>query len=291
MSDRNPKSEAEQVLESVKRLVAAAPPSVNRERVNASGGSTAVAGERLLLTPSLRVEEANDDAPLSDDAEQKLAQSFGDDGEAVTGPEATEDMDALTAEGHSLEDRIAELEAAVSTQPDEFEPDGSELVDRETPRRFVFQHTPVDLSPDPDPAPRQSLADRFEPVDDVEAGIAMAQTPEPDAPAVEMTPVLPVVESEPIPLRPDASAPDPFQPDPPDPSPGPEAVSVDAPAIEPNTLDVSDDIEIDEDMLRDIVADIVRSELQGELGERITRNVRKLVRREIHRAIMTRDFS
>ncbi|PTX56807.1 hypothetical protein C8N43_1471 [Litoreibacter ponti] len=47
---------------------------------------------------------------------------------------------------------------------------------------------------------------------------------------------------------------------------------------------------IDEDALRDLVAQIVREELTGELGEKITRNVRKLVRREIHRAMLTREF-
>lgn len=47
---------------------------------------------------------------------------------------------------------------------------------------------------------------------------------------------------------------------------------------------------IDEDTLRALVSEIVRTELGGELGERITRNVRKLVRREIHRALMAREF-
>lgn len=47
---------------------------------------------------------------------------------------------------------------------------------------------------------------------------------------------------------------------------------------------------IDEEMLREIVAEIVRSELQGALGERITRNVRKLVRREIHRFLVAQSL-
>lgn len=51
-----------------------------------------------------------------------------------------------------------------------------------------------------------------------------------------------------------------------------------------------EDAILDEDALRDLVADIVRQELQGTLGERITRNVRKLVRREIHRAMIGQDF-
>lgn len=48
---------------------------------------------------------------------------------------------------------------------------------------------------------------------------------------------------------------------------------------------------IDEEVLREIVSELVRSELQGDLGDRITRNVRKLVRREIHHALATRDFT
>ena len=47
---------------------------------------------------------------------------------------------------------------------------------------------------------------------------------------------------------------------------------------------------IDEEALRDMVSEIVRQELQGALGERITRNVRKLVRREIHRALSSHDL-
>lgn len=47
---------------------------------------------------------------------------------------------------------------------------------------------------------------------------------------------------------------------------------------------------IDEDSLRDIVAELVRQELRGELGERITRNVRSLIRRELNRALTLRDL-
>jgi len=47
---------------------------------------------------------------------------------------------------------------------------------------------------------------------------------------------------------------------------------------------------IDEEMLRNLVIEIVRQELQGTLGERITRNVRKLVRREIYRVLSSQEF-
>ncbi|RYH02233.1 hypothetical protein EU805_10300 [Salipiger sp. IMCC34102] len=47
---------------------------------------------------------------------------------------------------------------------------------------------------------------------------------------------------------------------------------------------------ITREALAQVVRDIVREELQGRMGERVTRNVRKLVRREIHRALSTSDF-
>lgn len=47
---------------------------------------------------------------------------------------------------------------------------------------------------------------------------------------------------------------------------------------------------IDEDMLRALVAQLVREELRGQLGERITMQVRKLVRAEIARALDEREY-
>jgi hypothetical protein len=46
----------------------------------------------------------------------------------------------------------------------------------------------------------------------------------------------------------------------------------------------------DEQVLRDMVRDIIREELQGGLGERITRNIRKLVRAEMARALAGQDL-
>lgn len=84
-----------------------------------------------------------------------------------------------------------------------------------------------------------------------------------------------------------------------------DTVDVQSPAVDPmesllavpakkdqSSVDLSDldPSVLDEDTLRELVTDIVRDELSGVLGERITRNVRKLVRREIHRALMAREF-
>jgi hypothetical protein len=54
-------------------------------------------------------------------------------------------------------------------------------------------------------------------------------------------------------------------------------------------LDVGN-VSLDEDALRTLVSDVVREELTGPLGERITRNVRKLVRREIYRILSSKEF-
>ncbi|RPE70959.1 hypothetical protein EDD53_0071 [Pacificibacter maritimus] len=52
----------------------------------------------------------------------------------------------------------------------------------------------------------------------------------------------------------------------------------------------SDQELLDEGALRDMIAEVIREELQGSLGERITSNVRRLVRREVQRALTLRDF-
>lgn len=213
MSEYRPKSESDAVLASVRRLVAAEPmPALVAERT---------AAEKLLLTPAYRIEE-------------------------TAAAQATMATDDATV---SLEQRIAELEAAVSGQPGDWEPDGSEVVDEETPHRFVFQHTP-----------------RY---DEAEEAVLLD---EPLAPAHD--------EATPKDTPPEATTVEAIAAD----------VTDDGEEPRGRTVEIGDDVVVDEDMLRDIVAEIVRSELQGELGERITRNVRKLVRREIHRAIMTRDF-
>ena len=49
-------------------------------------------------------------------------------------------------------------------------------------------------------------------------------------------------------------------------------------------------VSLDEDALRALVSEIVRQELTGPMGERITRNVRKLVRREIYRILSSQEF-
>ncbi|MCU0853580.1 MAG: hypothetical protein MUF63_01400 [Rhodobacteraceae bacterium] len=102
----------EAVLDSIRRLLsdgrAPEPKPESRPPVN----------EKLLLTPALRVE---------------------------TAPAAPAPRPRSEPVAWSLEDRIAELEAAVGDQPGEWEPDGSEDAEQERPSRFVFQHRAAPL--------------------------------------------------------------------------------------------------------------------------------------------------
>ena len=95
------------VLDSIRRLLSDGQPAERRPVAAPVTGS-----EKLLLTPALRVGE---DAPESPQPH-------------------------VAPVAWSLEERIAELEAAVGDRADEWEPDGSEDADQERPNRFVFQH-------------------------------------------------------------------------------------------------------------------------------------------------------
>ena len=99
------------VLASIRRLVAATPDRHAPANGAPSGRFSGTgAGDRLLLTPALRVAE----------------------------PEAGEGAPVPPApRGLTLEDRIAELEAAVGSQASEFEPDGSEVAHVDPPEDLL----------------------------------------------------------------------------------------------------------------------------------------------------------
>lgn len=112
-------SDAEAVLSSVRRLV-----SEETARGVSQGASGVV--EKLLLTPAFRVDGPSS-APDTQPSSSRRVPS-------------------------ELELRIAELERAVGGQPGQWEPDGSEAVDEETPKEFVFRHGAAQASaPAPEP--------------------------------------------------------------------------------------------------------------------------------------------
>jgi hypothetical protein len=108
MSNTAARGTEEAVLDSIRRLLSDGGPAERRpERLPAGT-------EKLLLTPALRVEDTPPAAPAPRPRSEPAA--------------------------WSLEDRIAELEAAVGDRSDDWEPDGSEDARQERPDHFVFQH-------------------------------------------------------------------------------------------------------------------------------------------------------
>lgn len=165
------------------------------------------------------------------------------------GLETTQDQDSATG-WRALERTIADLEAVVGAQSEDWEPDGSEE-DTETPDRVPgFTKSPVE----------NVASEEQEPV-------SSDEPPQFEHVAAETT-----AEDSTGHDKPQEAAPTPEN------------------AADPGSVFDDDASLLDEEALRDLVSEIVREELQGSLGERITRNVRKLVRREIHRALAARDF-
>ena len=132
---------ADDVLASIRRLIQATP-----DRPDAAGG-------RLLLTPALRVADP-------------------DEGE--------EPAPAPAPRVLTLEDRIAELEAAVGSQATEFEPDGSEVAHLSPPEELVRAVQNLEIE----------VVDEFVPLTEAAA------------PEVEAAEAEPEPEPEPEPQRP-----------------------------------------------------------------------------------------
>lgn len=206
----------------------------------------------------------------------------------------------------SLEQRIAELEAAVGAQSAEWEPDGSEDLDAEIPRVmprafaetgarvFHFQGMPeatseetreeaAEASFDADGVEMTQARDNSDQIDDAEVIEETSFEAAQDAAAAD-------VEADTVTAQADMAEAD-------DAEQG-EATETEgvAPDPEPSLEEelalagyAEEDI-LDEEALRELVAQVIREELQGELGQRITRNVRRLVRREVQRALTLREF-
>jgi len=212
----------------------------------------------------------------------------------------------------SLEDRIAELEAAVADSSDDWEPDGSEDLEQHRPDHMVFRPSRAVTRP-PAPAPLRltdpanvqefpsapgapEQAEPFviaeEKAPEAAAPPALEETEEELQAEVE-TALTEAVSSAIADMAEDALT-------------GDEAFeqaladAVGAETREAETVPgaVAEDIEgtrvaettmLDPADIRPLISSLIREELQGDLGERITRNVRKLVRQEIQRALTVRE--
>ncbi len=133
MSDKAMREGDSEVLASIRRLVSNGPA---RRQGPTGADAVPLRGEKLLLTPALRVEDTEPSVPS---AAPDISRHQPHDSEMTGAPPSAA---PVVEPDWTLEERIAELEAAVGARPDEWEPDGSEDADQETPRRFVFQHRP-----------------------------------------------------------------------------------------------------------------------------------------------------
>lgn len=266
MSDPVTNVEIEDVLSSIRRLVAEG--DKTGRPANIAGTAAPREAERFVLTPALRIADApvvEDDVSETlnnDDSSDSVSQTAASDAEplvlepaAMLGEAKIHDR-MSDSERASLEATIAELEAAVTYQPDEWEPDGSEM------------------------APTTGLAAAFAALE-AEDGIAHERvvTLRPQAePTFRHTPSkVPVEDDVDTDYGDDLRVSD----DDDEGTPIPDDLDETLAAY------IAGGSALDRDEIRQMVVDVVRQELQGELGERITRNVRKLVRLEIQRAATT----
>ncbi len=273
---------------------------------------------RFVLTPALRVVDAvthraaPEPAPPPAPDQTEADQTEAEDEEGDTTPAAVADdraVDPAPAGRLSLLSTIAELEAAVTSQDDEWEPDGSEevpVVDWASTRRdpnallrnLGGLRTMTEPAAGTPEAPAAPAFRHVPPEDIVWAAQVLGQPVQGVAPAAG--PVAAMAEDQ------TGDLPDDLSDD------APAALAPDTPEVDRTAGGLAQDIGrspegafardddgplsdmsdglFDEEMLRNLVIEIVRQELQGTLGERITRNVRKLVRREIYRVLSSQEF-
>ncbi|MAY33843.1 MAG: hypothetical protein MRY67_04420 [Rhodovulum sp.] len=139
MPDPVKNAEIEDVLSSIRRLVADDAPAP----MEPPATPKAEGADKLVLTPALRIQ------PQESEAEEPA--------EAEAAP--TDDWEEVT-----LEDRIAELEAAVASSDEEYEPDGSE-VEASAPAMDLsaFEDDTFELSPEHAIAPEPEAEAAAEP--------------------------------------------------------------------------------------------------------------------------------
>jgi hypothetical protein len=243
MSKPVTQAEVEDVLSSIRRLV-------DDTKQGPVSNVAPTAGNRLLLTPQLRVDmpdvfvlkSENEVTPVApvQDAPRTEPQAVSDPGKQsdVLVLRAENQAPPLRTDVSELSAKIAALEKAIAQTADQWEPDGAGR-DAYAGTQSPTMHWQEDVELDATGRPM-----RAETVEKPNAQIA------PEVPDARRVPE----------------------------------------AAEDVLEEALEEQVIDEETLRQMVAQIVRDELQGPLGERITRNVRKLVRREIHRALVVQTL-
>jgi hypothetical protein len=252
MSDPVTNVDIEDVLASIRRLV-----SGGAEQDRAAPARNEAA-ERLVLTPSQRIDE-------EDQSEQD--QSEQDQSEQDQSEQDQPEQDVFAAEPVVTNDDVSKSDHLPESESD-FEAEGesvAETTEDEADQSAVERTV--------------QSSDMWEPDGDDEDAFADAS----EAPRLEWRDADTEFAPEAMSFDPDEMAADDLASD-------SFARSWDAEDEDAPAAFELDEAVLDEEALRDLVAEIVREELMGTLGERITRNVRKLVRREIHRALTSQDF-
>ena len=316
MSDSMSKSEIEDVLSSIRRLVTEDDRSRQNPHVSSAG--------RLLLTPDLRIGPAP----------AEVAQTFGAAEPLLLLP--AQRLDPAASASHRA---AAALEAALRGHREDWEPDGTEVAPS---TNWSVEWDAADAAEPAGSSPAGADAVTAEaddpPAIPVTQPVAFAGDSDAEADVWDdflaehrSAPLLAAGQAEP--WRP-AERHSAGQPGPASEAGGPtkeravmtalSAVVQTVPQTVPADADGDDDGQegssrtasrpedlsgirledglagpsgsedppsIDEMLLRDLIRDVLREELQGELGERITRNVRKLVRAELARALTARDLT
>lgn len=261
MSEAMTNREIEDVLSSIRRLVAQDP-----VRAAPRAAEMPQPGSRLILTEAQRIDPPP--APVET---------------AAPTPAAGLDLDLPAPDFGRLEATIAELEAAVSASGGGWEGEQVE----EAPRasnvtdlygRLAFTHRPpVEESPVPARSAGLAAADEVAPADAqvMSAPTLTAPSRSGSEPAQE---AVAAVQAGADDVRVDIEAAT---------ASATGETATDEMAADGTAVDDSavDEAVLDEAALRALIAQIVREELHGQLGERITAQVRKLVRAEIAKAL------
>lgn len=263
MSEPLSSTEIEDVLSSIRRLVS--------DDMRPTPKVAAVAGDKLILTPALRVVQA--EAEVSEAVAEPVPMFV-----------AVPRSNLMDAPRGGLGDVVASVGAAVDASPDDWEAETGDAA----PQPDIVAANPWSLPADDvlDDAekPLTAAEDDAAPHDHFEyhAAETAAQTPawaqedelaQDDEAEAAAAPLQGTVEPDPV--WADAAE-----------------ASVLAALAEPDADEAAFDqgMRFDEDVLRELVRDMLREELAGKMGERITRNIRKLVRAEIARALAAQEF-
>jgi hypothetical protein len=289
MSDPVTNVEIEDVLSSIRRLVTEdsnTPPATPAEKMR----------DRLVLTPALRVEDAQPSvqtgpillsdiakpaeaapidqgeiANLSDLVEQELGKAMDELVQDDTDTAPTFDLDDSDETWAQEDLELAQEDA--HDLPTQVEQPG---VDDDLAAKIAALEALVGYTA-PVEEPEEEIAEQETLEDSLSEAVSLAQAEE----ALEEVDLseLPSEELE----EADEAAPlEDYDETP--------ATFIRSVQPEPEVVEPASPLPVDEAVVREMVANIVRQELQGVLGERITRNVRNLVRREIHRVLSNEDY-